>query len=73
MTKKLPSTTGKLPALAAVAILVLLWQLAEKIGEKLRWQAFAPLCAAAAAIALARINIPAIWEMLQFAVTYYPA
>lgn len=27
MTKKLPSTTGKLPALAAVAILVLLWQL----------------------------------------------
>ena len=55
------------------AFLVLLFQLAEKLEETLRIRHFACLCDILAAAGLLAVNIPAILEMIQFALTYYPA
>jgi len=54
------------------AFLVLLWQLAEKIGETLKLRWFVPALSLAAAAALLLINVPAVMAMLDFAVTHYP-
>ena len=55
------------------AFLVLLFQLVEKIGEKLNLRFLVPAVAVVCAVLLAVINIPAIAEMVQFAIQYYPA
>ena len=54
------------------AFLVLLFQLVEKIGEKLNLRFLVPATAIACAVLLAVINIPAIAKMIQFAIQYYP-
>ncbi len=53
------------------AFLVLLFQLIEKIESKLNTNFVLPASICFAAM-LAYINIPAIMEMLNFAITYYP-
>lgn len=55
------------------SFLVLLFQLVEKIEEKLRAKFLVPLLSVAGAISLAAVNLPAILEMVSFAATYYPA
>ncbi|MBO7253493.1 MAG: hypothetical protein J6V25_12800 [Oscillospiraceae bacterium] len=55
------------------AFLVLMFQLVEKIESKLNIKFLIPVVTMVAAIALLLINIPAIMEMLNFAITYYPA
>ena len=54
------------------AFLVLLFQLVEKIGEKLNLRFLVPVATVVCAVLLAAINIPAITEMIQFAIQYYP-
>jgi hypothetical protein len=54
------------------AFLVLLFQLVEKIESKLNIKFLIPVVTMVAVIALLVINIPAIWEMVNFAITYYP-
>ncbi len=53
--------------------LVLLFQLAEKIEEKLRVKFIIPILSVIACVGMLIINIPAFKEMLDFAITYYPA
>lgn len=53
--------------------LVLLFQLAEKIEEKLRVKFVIPILSVIACVGMLIINIPAIKEMLDFAIAYYPA
>ena len=54
------------------AFLVLLFQLVEKIENKLNIKFLIPVVTMVAVIALLVINIPAILEMVNFAITYYP-
>lgn len=52
--------------------LVLLFQLVEKLEDKLNIKFLIPLFSIGCAVILAVINIPAIAEMVNFAITYYP-
>jgi hypothetical protein len=54
------------------AFLVLLFQLVEKIESKLNIKFLIPVVTMVAVITLLVINIPAILEMVNFAITYYP-
>ena len=54
------------------AFLVLLFQLVEKIEYKLNVKFLVPVFGIGCAIALAVVNIPAIMEMVNFAITYFP-
>lgn len=54
------------------AFLVLLFQLVEKIENKLNIKFLIPVVTMGALVALLVINIPAIMEMVNFAITYYP-
>lgn len=54
------------------AFLVLLFQLVEKIAEKWNLRFLVPLVTAGCTVAFAVINIPAIIEMIRFAIQYYP-
>ena len=54
------------------ALLVLLFQLIEKIADKLNMQFLIPIFSIGCAAALAVTNIPAIMEMVCFALTNYP-
>lgn len=54
------------------AFLVLLFQLVEKIENKLNIKFLIPVVTMVAVAALLMTNIPAIMEMLDFAITYYP-
>ena len=55
------------------AFLVLLFQLVDKICEVLKLKPLVYVCAAAAAVGLLTVNIPAIMEMIRFAIECYPA
>lgn len=54
------------------AFLVLLFQLVEKVESKLNIKFLVPVVTMVAATALLVTNIPAIMEMVCFAITYYP-
>lgn len=54
------------------AFFVLIFQLVEKIENKLKVKFLIPAFSAACVAALGVINIPAIIEMLKFAVKYFP-
>ena len=54
------------------AFLVLLFQLAEKIESKLNIKFLVPVVTIVLVVALLVVNIPAIMEMVNFAITYYP-
>lgn len=54
------------------AFLVLLFQLAEKIEDKLNVKFFVPILSIICAAVLAVVNIPAIMEMVDFAINYFP-
>lgn len=54
------------------AFLVLLFQLIEKVESKLNIKFLVPVVTMIAVAALLTINIPAIMEMVNFAITYYP-
>jgi hypothetical protein len=55
------------------AYLALLFQLAEKLESKLRIRHLTLICGIAASAGLLVLNIPAILEMIRFAIEYYPA
>lgn len=55
------------------AFFVLLFQLIEKIESKLNVQFILPAVSICGAVTLAVINFPAIAEMVNFAIQYYPA
>lgn len=55
------------------AFFVLLFQLIEKIGDKLKLPWILPAISIAGVIAFAAVNFPAIAEMLDFAITHFPA
>lgn len=55
------------------AFFVLLFQLIEKIGDKLKLPWLLPTISIAGVIAFAAVNFPAIAEMLNFAITHFPA
>ena len=55
------------------AYLVLLFQLVEKIETTLRIKYLTVVCGIAASGGLLVLNIPAILEMISFAIAYYPA
>lgn len=55
------------------AVLVLLFQLVEKIESKLKVNFLIPVFTAGTVATLLAINIPAIVEMVNFGITYYPA
>ena len=54
------------------AFLTLLFQLAEKIENSLKLRCLVPVCTAAAAAVMLAVNLPAIREMVGFALSYYP-
>lgn len=54
------------------AFLVLLFHLVEKVEEKLNMKFFVPVFSIGCAVVLAVVNIPAIMEMVNFAITYFP-
>lgn len=54
------------------AFLVLLFQLAEKIESKLNIKFLVLVVTIVVVVALLVVNIPAIMEMVDFAITYYP-
>ncbi len=54
------------------AFLVLLFQLVEWVEDKLHTKILVPIISLGMAISFAVINIPAIIEMVNFAITYYP-
>ena len=54
------------------AFLVLLFQLAQKIESKLNTSFILPILSVCAAAGLAVINIPAMIEMVHFAINYFP-
>ena len=54
------------------AFLVLLFQLVEKIEDSLNMKFLVPVFSIGCAATLAVINIPAIMEMVNFAITYFP-
>ena len=55
------------------AFLVLLFQLVEKLESTLHIPYFTVICSIAASFGLLLVNIPAILEMIRFAIEYYPA
>lgn len=55
------------------AFLVLLFQLVEKIEKKMNVKYVLPLISVFSAVVLGVINVPAIIEMVNFAITYFPA
>lgn len=54
------------------AFLILLFQLVEKIEDKLNVKFLVPIFSIGCAVVLAVVNIPAIMEMVNFAITYFP-
>ena len=54
------------------AFLVLLFQLVEKLEGVLHIRHLTVICSIAAAAGLLYVNIPAIWDMIRFAIEYYP-
>ena len=54
------------------AILMLLFQLIEKLGETLKLNILLPLVSLLCAVILLYWNVPSILEMVQFAIQYYP-
>lgn len=54
------------------AFVVLLFQLLEKIEDKLKIKFLIPITTVCVGLVLLTINIPAIIEMIDFAITYYP-
>ena len=54
------------------AFLVLLWQLAEETGRRLKLNWFLPLVSGIGILVLSFLNLPAIAQMLRFALTHYP-
>lgn len=54
------------------AFLVLLFQLVEKIQDKLKVKFLIPVLTLCTSVGLLAINIPAVVEMVSFAITYYP-
>ncbi len=54
------------------AFLVLLFQLVEKIEYKLNVKFLVPLFSIVCAVVLAVVNIPAIMEVVNFAIAYFP-
>lgn len=54
------------------AFLVLLFFLANKIGEQMRFKCFLPVASIVGCVVLVILNIPAVSEMIRFAVSYYP-
>ena len=54
------------------AFLVLLFQLVEKIEKKMNVKYVLPLISVFSAVVLGVINVPAIIEMVNFAITYFP-
>ena len=55
------------------AFLALLFRLMDNIAQKGKMPWLIPVCSIAGGAALAAVNIPALLELLQFAVTHYPA
>lgn len=55
------------------AYMVLLFQFAEKIERALKVPFLIPLLSITGVVILAAVNIPAMMEMLDFAIRYYPA
>jgi len=55
------------------ALLVLLFQLVEKIETLLKVRFLVPLISVGAGAALLWLNIPAVIDLLHFAITHYPA
>ena len=55
------------------AFLVLLFQLAEKIENKLKVKFIIPIVSVGTVVALIAINTPEIIKMMNFAIEYYPA
>lgn len=54
------------------AFLALLFQLVEKIEDKLHSKMIVPVVGIGCTVVLAMINIPAIVKMVNFAITYFP-
>lgn len=54
------------------AFLVLLFQLVEKIEDKLNVKFLIPIFSIGCSVLLAMVNIPSIMEMVNFAITYFP-
>lgn len=54
------------------AFFVLLFQLVEKIENKMNVTFVTPILSLGCTVALAVVNIPAIIEMVNFAITYFP-
>ena len=54
------------------AFLVLLFQLLEKVENKLKVRFLIPVLTVGATIVLLMINIPAFFEMVKFAIAHYP-
>lgn len=54
------------------AFLMLLFQLAEKIESTLNVKFFVPAFSICTVAGLLRVNIPAIMELVEFAIAYYP-
>ena len=54
------------------AFFVLLFQLVEVIEDKLQVKFLLPVVSLGSVVALAVVNLPAIKEMIDFAVTYFP-
>ena len=54
------------------AFLVLLFQLIEKVESKLNLKFLVPVVTIVVVVVLLVVNIPAIIEMVNFAITYYP-
>lgn len=55
------------------AFLVLLFQLVEWVENKLNIKFLIPVLSVGCSVAMAAINIPAIFDMVHFAITYFPA
>ena len=54
------------------AFLVLLFQLVEKTEDKLNIKFLVPVFSIGCTVVLAVVNIPAILEIVNFAITYFP-
>jgi len=54
------------------AFLMLLFQLVERIGDRLGIRLLLPAASILAAALLLAVNVPAVLELIDFAVTYYP-
>jgi len=54
------------------AYLVLIFQLVEKIETKMKTRILIPIFTAICVVIMAVVNIPAILQMIQFAINYYP-